>query len=97
MQVEHGTHCACLGTVAEQLFAKLGYLIVRAVTQELVTQRDVVEDAVVHVRHPRVVAVPGQVGDVGRLVASQPGAGHLVGAALLQVEVAAHVVIAADA
>ena len=96
MVVGQGAEEACLGAVVPDFFllgfAKGGDALVGRVAQELVAEGDVVEQAVVHVRHQQVVGVPGEVGQPGHVVTGQPSVDDLVRAALLHVKVVTHIV-----
>ena len=98
MEIEQSTHETGLCLIAAKLllvgFRERRDLRVGAIAQELVAERDVVINTIVHVRHPSVVGIPLHKRDVGHVVARKPRVGHLVGRSFLKVEEGAHVVLA---
>ena len=79
------------------LFRKLCQLFVGSVADKLIAQCNVVINTVIHIRYPRVVGIPAEVGEAGHVVTGQPGRGYFVRTAFLQVEEATHVVLSAVA
>ena len=95
MIIEEGTHEAGFCLIAAQLLlvriAERRDFRVRAVAQELVAERNVIVDAIIHVAHPSVVGVPLHERDVGHVVAREPRVSHLVRRTFLKVEEGTHI------
>ena len=96
--VEQSTHESCLSLITVQLglvgLRERRKLRVGAVAKELVAQRYVVVDAIVHIAHPCIVGIPLHKGYVGHVITGKPCVRHFVCRALLEVNEHTHVVLA---
>ena len=74
-------------------FSELGNLIITRIAQEFVTQSDSIIDTVIHIRYPGIISIPGQISKITYLITFKPGRCQFIGATLLQIEIATHIIL----
>ena len=97
MIIGQSTDKASLSTVMPDVclfaFSELGNLIITRIAQEFVTQSDSIIDTVIHIRYPGIISIPGQISKITYLITFKPGRCQFIGATLLQIEIATHIIL----